>query len=263
MNSILDLTIKENFINWLFFSSFVTLVVCLVISGIIKSFYYKKALAEKEVLMKYKELTKGAYLPDIYLNSVFKIIVSNTCILAVLVINQGLRILFGWGVVLDITLILLTVISIKVNNIIDNKWVDKKWLRSINGDESYAEENFPLESLRLLSSLFVLAILFISWLCFKIISFESFSMMLVLVLGRFIFFDTLVKNVKENLYGIRKVWKSALGAFFLICIFMGSAIHFGVLSYSYTPVFLFGIHVFYLIGFNYLYGRVFLDSFYN
>lgn len=234
-----NMTEKAGFFNWLFINGGVTIAAFVLITIVLRIYYLKIDRHRDEKTP--EEIGHAfAYEPDYFFNSVMEIIVCNTCISGMLCVYDSLKPVID--LISDyssLVLLVLILIAIGANRIVDAVWLDKEW----SSNAKYSKN-----TLRLVSSITVT----IMWILLSVVfgSAKYVSVMVImlgLVLGRFIYFDSSIGSLKKELIGILKCWKSAAVAILLLILLFWTGLHFEIIQEENVVATVFFAHCFYLM----------------
>lgn len=230
---------NKDFYKWLFINGGLTIAIFVVITIALRIYYL--VIDRNRDKKSPEEIGHAfAYEPDYFFNSVMEIMVCNTCISGVLCVYEFLKPLID--LISDyssLVLLVLVLIAIGVNRIIDAVWLDKEWS---------SNAKYPKKTLRLVSSITVT----IMWVTLSLMFGSSkyvsvMVIMLGLVLGRFIYFDSSIGSLKEEVLKILGCWKSAVVAILLLFILVGTGLHYEIIQEENVVIALFFAHCIYLI----------------
>ncbi len=239
MDMLQNMTEKAGFFTWLFINGGVTIAVFVVITIALRLYYLK--IDRKRDEKTPEEIGHAfAYEPDYFFNSVMEIIVCSTCISGLLWVYDFLKPIID--LISDyssLVLLGLILIAIGANKIVDAVWLDKEW----SSNSKYSKN-----TLRLFSSITVTIMWIILSVVFGSAKFVSVMViMLGLVLGRFIYFDSSMGSLKEELIRIMMCWKSAVVAILLLTLLITTGLYFEIIQEENVVATVFLAHCFYLL----------------
>ncbi len=238
LDEIFEITTAEGFPAWSVIAGVSTILLYLVVTIVIR----KKLLNKKGSSREEAEENARAFVaePEYFFNSVMEIMVSNTCIFGVLCLYyRFLPLPEALQDYSSLYLLLLIVVAIVINNVIDMMWLNRTWAST---------NRYPKSHLRMLSSISILLIIIVVSCVFDVTKYVSvIVMMLGLVLGRFIYFDSSVEGIVGEIRTVFRCWKSLAVALVLMAILLVSGIALEVINSDNMVFSLFAAHFIYLL----------------
>ena len=207
VNHIIKVIENENFASWAIISVFVVLFIVATIFIITRIILYKSRVIDENTTMAELDTMAKEYVNRPYeiAQTVFEIIISNTCIIVMMYVYYCIEkyMLFLQNY-LGIIMIALIVLAILLNNFLDY----------ILKQDMLKKENQA--NIRLISSCSVIMLFLFLKIYFKTMEYDEFLLCyIVLVLGRFIFFDSTINEFKKSLGDLKEYVIPLIIAFIL------------------------------------------------
>lgn len=254
MNIIDSISEKERFWEWIILSTIIIIVLYVVATILIRLYCKRKRENSIEELSIEMAANIWAFQPEIEIQRILEVIISDTCIWGACLLNHYISGFLGEGSNFSSAILLVIIIlAIFINNIIDSilnqEMVNQKTCEK-EGETEETDENV-IPNIRLVSSFSVL-ILFIGFSIYAntLAYLPEVLCMLGLVLGRFVYFDTTLSDLKSTFEGLKKYFIYMLLALALSVVILGIGISFDVIDTSVFLESVFGGHVFLLISIN-------------
>lgn len=231
---------RENIFIWGVVSSIITMVVYLIVIISLRV-YYKYLDKNKDGKSIEQRANEFVYGPEWFFCTVMEIVGSNTCILGVCYIYNLMLIYLSFlSDFFGVILIILIIVAVICNNLIDCVWLEKYWIKG---------KDFPQKNLRLMSSFGILILILAVSIYFDTQDYVQLELCIFgLVLGRFIYFDTSLKGVINELKDIFKCWPSFILETILMCMVLSLGLYYEVIDTNNLIESLFYIHIFYMIA---------------
>lgn len=178
---------SEEFINWILYSVVILIGGCILLFVLTRCFYHHQLSKKESSEIDDGMAEKIALDPYRLLQVLFEILISNTCILSSFWVYCSLMTIpIFQNDFSSYVLLILIVGAIVVNNHLDKK-LDQDML-----------SNNDIGNVRLLSSLSIIVIVGLVWFLYRSDSCQQFLVFYIaLVLGRFVFYDTLGASLME------------------------------------------------------------------
>lgn len=172
---------SEGFFYWFFYSVCILILECVLLFVSVR-WYYHYQLNKADIYECNDELAhKIALEPYCFLQVLFEILISNTCIISTFWLYSFLmKLPFFQNDFSNYFLLILIVCSILLNNFFDNR---------LKQDMLSA---FDIGNIRLISSISIILLVGLLWFIYRTENCQQFlTCYISLVLGRFVFYDTL------------------------------------------------------------------------
>lgn len=239
----------ENFELWILISSII--IPAMYFLMIIGVRIYDSKINKKWNQLSFEQKSNTlAFHPDMVVDRICEVIISDTCILSAFLfyfyITDSFLFLSDYN---GFILLFIILVAVVLNNFIDIKlkllYVDKK----IGNELGKIETDYSaIANIRLVSSFLILIILIGFSLYFKTKEYTPLILsMLGLILGRFIYFDSSLKIFMQLLQQLGMTLIYTLLALLLTLIILGIGIYLNVINNSNFLNGIWGAHVFLLI----------------
>lgn len=222
MNEIIQMMENEKFISWAILSVFVLLAIVATIFIIVRIILYNSRKANENTTMEEIKAIAKEYenRPYEISQTVFEIIISNTCIILMMYVYYWLeKNLLFLGKYLGIIMIVLIILAIFLND-----FLDKKLKQDMINEEDKG-------NIRLISSCSVIMLFLFLKIYFKTMEYDEFLLCyIVLVLGKFIFFDSTINEFKKSLGDLKEYVIPLIIAFILTGIISWIGLYLKVIT---------------------------------
>lgn len=222
MNEIMQLMENEAFFSWAVISIFVLLSIVVVIFIVTRIILYERRKVDENTTMEEMDAIVKEYVNRPYEISqmVFEIIICNTCIIVIMYVYYWLaKNLLFLEKYLGIIMLVLIIIAILLNDFLDEK---------LKQDMIKEEDK---GNIRLISSCSIIMLFSFLKIYFKTAEYDEFLLCYIgLVLGRFIYFDSTLKEFIRCVKNLKSYFIPLIIAFLLTGIISGIGLHLEVIT---------------------------------
>lgn len=222
VNEIMQLMENEAFFSWAVISNFVLLSIVAVIFIVTRIILYERRKVDENTTMEEMDAIAKEYVNRPYEISqiVFEIIICNTCIIVIMYVYYWLakKLLF-LEKYLGIIMLVLIIIAILLNDFLDEK---------LKQDMIKEEDK---GNIRLISSCSIIMLFSFLKIYFKTAEYDEFLLCYIgLVLGRFIYFDSTLKEFIRCVKNLKSYFIPLIIAFLLTGIISEIGLHLEVIT---------------------------------
>lgn len=222
VNEIIQLMENEAFFSWAVISIFVLLPIVAVIFIVTRIILYERRKVDENTTMEEMDAIAKEYVNRPYEISqmVFEIIICNTCIIVIMYVYYWLaKNLLFLEKYLGIIMLVLIIIAILLNDFLDEK---------LKQDMIKEEDK---GNIRLISSCSIIMLFSFLKIYFKTAEYDEFLLCYIgLVLGRFIYFDSTLKEFIRCVKNLKSYFIPLIIAFLLTGIISGIGLHLEVIT---------------------------------
>lgn len=222
VNEIMQLMENEAFFSWAVISIFVLLSIVAVIFIVTRIILYERRKVDENTTMEEMDAIAKEYVNRPYEISqmVFEIIICNTCIIVIMYVYYRLaKNLLFLEKYLGIIMLVLIIIAILLNDFLDEK---------LKQDMIKEEDK---GNIRLISSCSIIMLFSFLKIYFKTAEYDEFLLCYIgLVLGRFIYFDSTLKEFIRCVKNLKSYFIPLIIAFLLTGIISGIGLHLEVIT---------------------------------
>lgn len=222
VNEIMQLMENEAFFSWAVISIFVLLSIVVVIFIVTRIILYERRKVDENTTMEEMDAIVKEYVNRPYEISqmVFEIIICNTCIIVIMYVYYWLaKNLLFLEKYLGIIMLVLIIIAILLNDFLDEK---------LKQDMIKEEDK---GNIRLISSCSIIMLFSFLKIYFKTAEYDEFLLCYIgLVLGRFIYFDSTLKEFIRCVKNLKSYFIPLIIAFLLTGIISGIGLHLEVIT---------------------------------
>ena len=222
VNEIIQMMENEKFISWAIISIFVLLAIVAAIFIIVRIVLYNSRKVNENTTMEEIDEIAKEYVNRPYeiSQTVFEIIISNTCIILIMYVYYWLeKNLLFLGKYLGIIMIVLIILAIFLND-----FLDKKLKQDMINEEDKG-------NIRLISSCSIIMLFSFLKIYFKTVEYDEFLLCYIgLVLGRFIYFDSTLKEFIKCIKNLKSYFIPLIIAFILTGIISGIGLYLEVIT---------------------------------
>ena len=222
VNEIMQLMENEAFFSWAVISIFVLLSIVAVIFIVTRIILYERRKVDENTTMEEMDAIVKEYVNRPYEISqmVFEIIICNTCIIVIMYVYYRLaKNLLFLEKYLGIIMLVLIIIAILLNDFLDEK---------LKQDMIKEEDK---GNIRLISSCSIIMLFSFLKIYFKTAEYDEFLLCYIgLVLGRFIYFDSTLKEFIRCVKNLKSYFIPLIIAFLLTGIISGIGLHLEVIT---------------------------------
>ncbi len=222
VNEIMQLMENEAFFSWAVISIFVLLSIVAVIFIVTRIILYERRKVDENTTMEEMDAIAKEYVNRPYEISqmVFEIIICNTCIIVIMYVYYWLaKNLLFLEKYLGIIMLVLIIIAILLNDFLDEK---------LKQDMIKEEDK---GNIRLISSCSIIMLFSFLKIYFKTAEYDEFLLCYIgLVLGRFIYFDSTLKEFIRCVKNLKSYFIPLIIAFLLTGIISGIGLHLEVIT---------------------------------
>lgn len=222
VNEIMQLMENEAFFPWAVISIFVLLSIVAVIFIVTRIILYERRKVDENTTMEEMDAIAKEYVNRPYEISqmVFEIIICNTCIIVIMYVYYWLaKNLLFLEKYLGIIMLVLIIIAILLNDFLDEK---------LKQDMIKEEDK---GNIRLISSCSIIMLFSFLKIYFKTAEYDEFLLCYIgLVLGRFIYFDSTLKEFIRCVKNLKSYFIPLIIAFLLTGIISGIGLHLEVIT---------------------------------
>lgn len=222
VNEIMQLMENEAFFPWAVISIFVLLSIVVVIFIVTRIILYERRKVDENTTMEEMDAIAKEYVNRPYEISqmVFEIIICNTCIIVIMYVYYWLaKNLLFLEKYLGIIMLVLIIIAILLNDFLDEK---------LKQDMIKEEDK---GNIRLISSCSIIMLFSFLKIYFKTAEYDEFLLCYIgLVLGRFIYFDSTLKEFIRCVKNLKSYFIPLIIAFLLTGIISGIGLHLEVIT---------------------------------
>lgn len=222
VNEIMQLMENEAFFSWAVISIFVLLSIVAVIFIVTRIILYERRKVDENTTMEEMDAIAKEYVNRPYEISqmVFEIIICNTCIIVIMYVYYRLaKNLLFLEKYLGIIMLVLIIIAILLNDFLDEK---------LKQDMIKEEDK---GNIRLISSCSIIMLFSFLKIYFKTAEYDEFLLCYIgLVLGRFIYFDSTLKEFIRCVKNLKSYFIPLFIAFLLTGIISGIGLHLEVIT---------------------------------
>ena len=222
VNEIMQLMENEAFFSWAVISIFVLLSIVAVIFIVTRIILYERRKVDENTTMEEMDAIVKEYVNRPYEISqmVFEIIICNTCIIVIMYVYYWLaKNLLFLEKYLGIIMLVLIIIAILLNDFLDEK---------LKQDMIKEEDK---GNIRLISSCSIIMLFSFLKIYFKTAEYDEFLLCYIgLVLGRFIYFDSTLKEFIRCVKNLKSYFIPLIIAFLLTGIISGIGLHLEVIT---------------------------------
>lgn len=222
VNEIMQLMENEAFFPWAVISIFVLLSIVAVIFIVTRIILYERRKVDENTTMEEMDAIVKEYVNRPYEISqmVFEIIICNTCIIVIMYVYYWLaKNLLFLEKYLGIIMLVLIIIAILLNDFLDEK---------LKQDMIKEEDK---GNIRLISSCSIIMLFSFLKIYFKTAEYDEFLLCYIgLVLGRFIYFDSTLKEFIRCVKNLKSYFIPLIIAFLLTGIISGIGLHLEVIT---------------------------------
>lgn len=222
MNEIMQLMENEAFFSWAVISIFVLLSIVVVIFVVTRIILYERRKVDENTTMEEMDAIVKEYVNRPYEISqmVFEIIICNTCIIVIMYVYYWLaKNLLFLEKYLGIIVLVLIIIAILLNDFLDEKL------------KQYMIKEEDKGNIRLISSCSIIMLFSFLKIYFKTAEYDEFLLCYIgLVLGRFIYFDSTLKEFIRCVKNLKSYFIPLIIAFLLTGIISGIGLHLEVIT---------------------------------
>lgn len=222
VNEIMQLMENEAFFSWAVISIFILLFIIVVIFIVTRIILYERRKVDENTTMEEMDAIVKEYVNRPYEISqmVFEIIICNTCIIVIMYVYYWLaKNLLFLEKYLGIIMLVLIIIAILLNDFLDEK---------LKQDMIKEEDK---GNIRLISSCSIIMLFSFLKIYFKTAEYDEFLLCYIgLVLGRFIYFDSTLKEFIRCVKNLKSYFIPLIIAFLLTGIISGIGLHLEVIT---------------------------------
>lgn len=222
VNEIMQLMENGAFFSWAVISIFVLLSIVAVIFIVTRIILYERRKVDENTTMEEMDAIAKEYVNRPYEISqmVFEIIICNTCIIVIMYVYYRLaKNLLFLEKYLGIIMLVLIIIAILLNDFLDEK---------LKQDMIKEEDK---GNIRLISSCSIIMLFSFLKIYFKTAEYDEFLLCYIgLVLGRFIYFDSTLKEFIRCVKNLKSYFIPLIIAFLLTGIISGIGLHLEVIT---------------------------------
>jgi hypothetical protein len=222
VNEIMQLMENEAFFSWAVISIFILLSIIVVIFIVTRIILYERRKVDENTTMEEMDAIVKEYVNRPYEISqmVFEIIICNTCIIVIMYVYYWLaKNLLFLEKYLGIIMLVLIIIAILLNDFLDEK---------LKQDMIKEEDK---GNIRLISSCSIIMLFSFLKIYFKTAEYDEFLLCYIgLVLGRFIYFDSTLKEFIRCVKNLKSYFIPLIIAFLLTGIISGIGLHLEVIT---------------------------------
>lgn len=222
VNEIIQMMENEKFISWAILSIFVLLAIVATIFIIVRIILYNSRKVNENTTMEEIKAIAKEYVNRPYeiSQTVFEIIICNTCIIVIMYVYYWLaKNLLFLEKYLGIIMLVLIIIAILLNDFLDEK---------LKQDMIKEEDK---GNIRLISSCSIIMLFSFLNIYFKTAEYDEFLLCYIgLVLGRFIYFDSTLKEFIRCVKNLKSYFIPLIIAFLLTGIISGIGLHLEVIT---------------------------------
>lgn len=222
VNEIIQMMENEKFISWAILSIFVLLAIVATIFIIVRIILYNSRKVNENTTMEEIKAIAKEYVNRPYeiSQTVFEIIICNTCIIVIMYVYYRLaKNLLFLEKYLGIIMLVLIIIAILLNDFLDEK---------LKQDMIKEEDK---GNIRLISSCSIIMLFSFLKIYFKTAEYDEFLLCYIgLVLGRFIYFDSTLKEFIRCVKNLKSYFIPLIIAFLLTGIISGIGLHLEVIT---------------------------------
>lgn len=222
VNEIMQLMENEAFFPWAVISIFVLLSIVAVIFIVTRIILYERRKVDENTTMEEMDAIAKEYVNRPYEISqmVFEIIICNTCIIVIMYVYYWLaKNLLFLEKYLGIIMLVLIIIAILLNDFLDEK---------LKQDMIKEEDK---GNIRLISSCSIIMLFSFLKIYFKTAEYDEFLLCYIgLVLGRFIYFDSTLKEFIRCVKNLKSYFIPLIIAFLLTGIISEIGLHLEVIT---------------------------------
>ena len=222
VNEIMQLMENEAFFSWAVISIFILLSIIVVIFIVTRIILYERRKVDENTTMEEMDAIVKEYVNRPYEISqmVFEIIICNTCIIVIIYVYYWLaKNLLFLEKYLGIIMLVLIIIAILLNDFLDEK---------LKQDMIKEEDK---GNIRLISSCSIIMLFSFLKIYFKTAEYDEFLLCYIgLVLGRFIYFDSTLKEFIRCVKNLKSYFIPLIIAFLLTGIISGIGLHLEVIT---------------------------------
>lgn len=222
VNEIMQLMENEAFFSWAVISIFVLLSTVVVIFVATRIILHERRKVDENTTMEEMDAIAKEYVNRPYeiFQMVFEIIICNTCIIVIMYVYYWLaKNLLFLEKYLGIIMLVLIIIAILLNNFLDEK---------LKQDMIKEEDK---GNIRLISSCSIIMLFSFLKIYFKTAEYDEFLLCYIgLVLGRFIYFDSTLKEFIRCVKNLKSYFIPLIIAFLLTGIISGIGLHLEVIT---------------------------------
>ena len=213
---------NEAFFSWAVISIFVLLSIVVVIFVVTRIILYERRKVDENTTMEEMDAIVKEYVNRPYEISqmVFEIIICNTCIIVIMYVYYWLeKNLLFLEKYLGIIMLVLIIIAILLNDFLDEKLKQDMIMEEDKGN------------IRLISSCSIIMLFSFLKIYFKTAEYDEFLLCYIgLVLGRFIYFDSTLKEFIRCVKNLKSYFIPLFIAFLLTGIISGIGLHLEVIT---------------------------------
>ena len=221
VNEIIQLMENEAFFSWAVISILVLLFIVAVIYFVTRIILYERRKVDENTTMEEMDAIVKEYVNRPYEISqmVFEIIICNTCIIVIMYVYYWLaKNLLFLEKYLGIIMLVLIIIAILLNDFLDEK---------LKQDMIKEEDK---GNIRLISSCSIIMLFSFLKIYFKTAEYDEFLLCYIgLVLGRFIYFDSTLKEFIRCVKNLKSYFIPLIIAFLLTGIISEIGLHLEVI----------------------------------
>lgn len=222
VNEIIQLMENEAFFSWAVISILVLLFIVAVIYFVTRIILYERRKVDENTTMEEMDAIVKEYVNRPYEISqmVFEIIICNTCIIVIMYVYYWLaKNLLFLEKYLGIIMLVLIIIAILLNDFLDEK---------LKQDMIKEEDK---GNIRLISSCSIIMLFSFLKIYFKTAEYDEFLLCYIgLVLGRFIYFDSTLKEFIRCVKNLKSYFIPLIIAFLLTGIISEIGLHLEVIT---------------------------------
>ena len=222
VNEIMQLMENEAFFSWAVISIFILLSIIVVIFIVTRIILYERRKVDENTTMEEMDAIVKEYVNRPYEISqmVFEIIICNTCIIVIMYVYYWLeKNLLFLEKYLGIIMLVLIIIAILLNDFLDEKLKQDMIMEEDKGN------------IRLISSCSIIMLFSFLKIYFKTAEYDEFLLCYIgLVLGRFIYFDSTLKEFIRCVKNLKSYFIPLFIAFLLTGIISGIGLHLEVIT---------------------------------
>lgn len=222
VNEIIQLMENEAFFSWAVISILVLLFIVAVIYFVTRIILYERRKVDENTTMEEMDAIAKEYVNRPYEISqmVFEIIICNTCIIVIMYVYYWLaKNLLFLEKYLGIIMLVLIIIAILLNDFLDEK---------LKQDMIKEEDK---GNIRLISSCSIIMLFSFLKIYFKTAEYDEFLLCYIgLVLGRFIYFDSTLKEFIRCVKNLKSYFIPLIIAFLLTGIISEIGLHLEVIT---------------------------------
>lgn len=222
VNEIMQLMENEAFFSWAVISIFVLLSIVAVIFIVTRIILYERRKVDENTTMEEMDAIEEEYVNRPYEISqmVFEIIICNTCIIVIMYVYYWLaKNLLFLEKYLGIIMLVLIIIAILLNDFLDEKLKQNMIKEEDKGN------------IRLISSCSIIMLFSFLKIYFKTAEYDEFLLCYIgLVLGRFIYFDSTLKEFIRCVKNLKSYFIPLIIAFLLTGIISVIGLHLEVIT---------------------------------